>query len=121
MTTVRCLASAAAVAVALAAAPVPMAIPACAQIKWNLPTAYPADNFHSENLRAFAQDLVEVSGGKLAITVHPNASLFPANLLIGKVTAVPSAANPSASIIVTPAADLTSLQNVQVLTKVPGG
>ena len=78
MTTVRCLASAAAVAVALAAASVLTAAPACAQIKWSLPTAYPADNFHSENLSAFAKDLVDVTGGKLAITVHPNASLFPA-------------------------------------------
>jgi TRAP-type C4-dicarboxylate transport system substrate-binding protein len=78
MTTVRCLASAAAVAVALAAASVLTAAPACAQIKWSLPTAYPADNFHSENLSAFAKDLVDVTGGKLAITVYPNASLFPA-------------------------------------------
>src|ERR1700687_2792456 len=52
MTTVRCLALGAAVAVALAAAPLLMAAPAGAQIKWNLPSAYPADNFHSENLSA---------------------------------------------------------------------
>jgi TRAP-type C4-dicarboxylate transport system substrate-binding protein len=81
MTTVQCLASAAAVAVALVAAPVLTAGPACAQIKWSLPTAYPADNFHTENLNAFAQDLRDVTGGKLAITVHPNASLFPATAI----------------------------------------
>jgi len=62
----------AAVAAALTAAP------ASAQIKWTLPSAYPADNFHSENLSAFARDVADVTGGKLAITVHPNASLFPA-------------------------------------------
>jgi rod shape-determining protein MreC len=66
----------------------------------------------------------EVKVGDLIVTAGEratdNASLFPANLLIGKVTAVPSAADPSGSIIVAPAADLTSLQNVQVLTKVPG-
>ena len=78
MTTVRCLALRAAVAVALAAVPALMAVPASAQVKWSLPSAYPADNFHSENLSAFARDLADVTGGKLAITVHPNASLFPA-------------------------------------------
>jgi TRAP-type C4-dicarboxylate transport system substrate-binding protein len=49
-----------------------------AQTKWNLPAAYPADNFHSENLAAFAKDVAAGSGGKLEITVHPNASLFKA-------------------------------------------
>jgi TRAP-type C4-dicarboxylate transport system substrate-binding protein len=81
MTTVRGLALAAAVAVALAAAPVWTAGPAGAQVKWNLPSAYPADNFHSENLGAFAKDLADVTGGKLAITVYPNASLFPATAI----------------------------------------
>src|SRR5882672_2886816 len=81
MRTVRCLALGAAVAVALAAAPVLTAAPAGAQVKWNLPSAYPADNFHSENLSAFAKDLSDVTGGKLAITVYPNASLFPATAI----------------------------------------
>jgi len=81
MTTYRSSALAAAAAVALAAAPMLTAAPAGAQIKWNLPSAYPADNFHSENLTAFAKDLDEATGGKLAITVHPNASLFPATAI----------------------------------------
>ena len=51
---------------------------ATAQTKWNLPAAYPADNFHSENLVAFAKDVAAGSGGKVEITVHPNASLFKA-------------------------------------------
>jgi TRAP-type C4-dicarboxylate transport system substrate-binding protein len=72
---VRFFAFAAAAAVALAA------VPACAQITWNLPSAYPADNFHSENLSAFARDLADVSGGKIAIKVFPNASLFPATAI----------------------------------------
>ena len=72
MTMLRSIAFAAAAAVALAAAP------ACAQVNWSLPSAYPANNFHSENLAAFAKDLGEATAGKLAITVHPNASLFPA-------------------------------------------
>jgi len=52
--------------------------PASAQTKWNLPAAYPADNPHSENLTLFAKDVAEATGGKLQITVHPNASLFKA-------------------------------------------
>jgi TRAP-type C4-dicarboxylate transport system substrate-binding protein len=55
-----------------------LSLPAMAQTKWNLPAAYPADNFHSENLVLFAKDVGEASGGKLQITVHPNASLFKA-------------------------------------------
>jgi TRAP-type C4-dicarboxylate transport system substrate-binding protein len=50
-----------------------------AQTKWDLPAAYPATNFHTENLNAFAADVDKASGGKLKITVHPNASLFKAN------------------------------------------
>ena len=49
-----------------------------AQTKWDLPAAYPATNFHSENLVQFANDVDKASGGKLKITVHPGASLFKA-------------------------------------------
>jgi TRAP-type C4-dicarboxylate transport system substrate-binding protein len=55
-----------------------MAAPAMAQTKWNLPAAYPPDNFHTENLNAFAKDVADATGGKLQITVHGNASLFKA-------------------------------------------
>jgi TRAP-type C4-dicarboxylate transport system substrate-binding protein len=51
---------------------------AFAQTKWDLPAAYPASNFHSENLVQFANDVDKASGGKLKITVHANASLFKA-------------------------------------------
>ena len=51
---------------------------AAAQTKWNLPGGYPADNFHSENLVAFAKDVAAATDGKLQITVHPAASLFKA-------------------------------------------
>ena len=49
-----------------------------AQTKWDLPAAYPATNFHTENLVQFAADVDKASGGKLKIQVHPNASLFKA-------------------------------------------
>lgn len=52
---------------------------AFAQTKWDLPAAYPANNFHTENLTQFAADVDKATGGKLKITVHSNASLFKAN------------------------------------------
>ena len=75
MAMLRLSAFAAAVAVAL------LATPACAQVRWSLPSAYPADNFHSENLGAFAQEVAEATGGKLAIKTYPNAALFPATAI----------------------------------------
>jgi TRAP-type C4-dicarboxylate transport system substrate-binding protein len=60
------------------AAAIGFALPALAQTKWDLPTAYPATNFHTENITAFANDVDKASGGKLKIQVHPNASLFKA-------------------------------------------
>jgi TRAP-type C4-dicarboxylate transport system substrate-binding protein len=49
-----------------------------AQTKWDLPTAYPATNFHTENIQAFANEVEKASGGKLKIQVHAAASLFKA-------------------------------------------
>jgi TRAP-type transport system periplasmic protein len=55
-----------------------IALPAAAQTKWDLPAAYPTNNFHTENLQQFADDVDKATGGKLKITVHANASLFKA-------------------------------------------
>jgi TRAP-type C4-dicarboxylate transport system substrate-binding protein len=49
-----------------------------AQTKWDLPAAYPASNFHTENITQFAKDVETATSGKLKITVHANASLFKA-------------------------------------------
>jgi len=49
-----------------------------AQTKWDLASAYPANNFHTENLVQFANDVDKATAGKLKITVHANASLFKA-------------------------------------------
>ena len=56
-----------------------LAVGATAQTKWDLPAAYAAGNFHTENLVAFANDVDKATAGKLKITVHANASLFKAN------------------------------------------
>jgi TRAP-type C4-dicarboxylate transport system substrate-binding protein len=61
-----------------AALAVAIALPAVAQTKWDLPTAYPANNFHTENLQQFVNDVDKATGGKLKIQLHPNASLFKA-------------------------------------------
>ncbi len=55
-----------------------VAAPVLAQTKWDLPAAYPASNFHTENLVQFAGDVDKATAGKLKITVHANASLFKA-------------------------------------------
>ncbi len=62
------------VALALAA----VFAPAQAQVKWDLPTAYPATNYHTENIQQFANDVDKASGGKLKIQIHPAGSLFKA-------------------------------------------
>jgi TRAP-type C4-dicarboxylate transport system substrate-binding protein len=64
---------------ALFAAALTLGGSAFAQTKWDLPAAYPASNFHTENLVQFASDVEKASGGKLKIQVHANASLFKAN------------------------------------------
>jgi TRAP-type C4-dicarboxylate transport system substrate-binding protein len=52
--------------------------PAQAQVKWDLPAAYPVSNFHTENIQQFADEVEKATGGKLKIVVHANASLFKA-------------------------------------------
>jgi TRAP-type transport system periplasmic protein len=63
----------------LIAAALTLGMSAMAQTKWDLPAAYPAGNFHTENLVQFANEVEKTSGGKLKINVHANASLFKAN------------------------------------------
>ena len=55
------------------------ALAASAQTKWDMPTPYPAANFHTENITQFAADVDKATAGKLKITVHPGGSLYKAN------------------------------------------
>lgn len=64
--------------IALSAAALALATTVSAQTKWDLPSAYPESNFHTQNLDQFAKDVDKATGGKLKITVHSNASLFKA-------------------------------------------
>jgi TRAP-type C4-dicarboxylate transport system substrate-binding protein len=43
---------------------------------WDMPLPYPDGNFHTKNVRAFTDEVKQLSGGKLNITVHSGASLF---------------------------------------------
>src|SRR6266705_4329756 len=65
--------------VLVAALGVSLTLGASAQTKWDLPTAYPPTNFHTENITQFVADVDKATAGKLKITVHSNASLFKAN------------------------------------------
>lgn len=47
--------------------------------KWDMPMAYPATNFHSENGVAFAKCVADGTGGKLDIVVHAGGSLYAGN------------------------------------------
>jgi TRAP-type C4-dicarboxylate transport system substrate-binding protein len=49
-----------------------------AQTKWDMPMAYPVNNFHSVNGQKFADAVKQRSAGKLVIVVHAGASLFKA-------------------------------------------
>ncbi|MGL4576745.1 MAG: TRAP transporter substrate-binding protein [Burkholderiaceae bacterium] len=49
-----------------------------AQTKWDVVTGYPETSFHVKNLRQFAQELNEATGGQLQLTVHPGGSLVKA-------------------------------------------
>jgi len=47
--------------------------------KWDMPMAYPATNYHSENGAKFAQCVTDGTSGALEIVTHPNGSLFGGN------------------------------------------
>ncbi|MCB4821760.1 TRAP transporter substrate-binding protein [Roseicella aerolata] len=48
-----------------------------AQTRWQMATPYPDGNFHTRNIREFTADIEQATGGKLAVTIHSNASLLP--------------------------------------------
>ena len=62
--------------VALAACALALPALAIAQTKWNLPTGYAEGNFHTQNIKQFADEVRTATGGKLDIVVHSGASLM---------------------------------------------
>ena len=49
---------------------------ALAQTKWDMPTPYSDGEFHTRNVRQFAEDVKKNTSGALDITVHSNQSLI---------------------------------------------
>jgi len=44
--------------------------------KWDMPLAYSATNYHSENAAAFAAEITQATGGALEVVTHPGGSLY---------------------------------------------
>ncbi|WP_226780630.1 TRAP transporter substrate-binding protein [Oceaniglobus trochenteri] len=61
---------------ALAASVATLATTAAHAENWDMPMAYPADNYHTENAQIFVDAVRECSGGDLNITIHAGGSLF---------------------------------------------
>jgi TRAP-type C4-dicarboxylate transport system substrate-binding protein len=49
---------------------------ALAQTKWDMPTPYSDGEFHTRNVKQFAEDVKKNTNGALEITVHSNQSLI---------------------------------------------
>jgi TRAP-type transport system periplasmic protein len=47
-----------------------------AQTKWDMPTPYSDGEFHTRNVKAFAEDVKKNTNGALDITVHANGALI---------------------------------------------
>lgn len=47
--------------------------------KWDMPMAYPATNYHSQNGTAFGKCVTDATSAKLSIVIHPGGSLFSGN------------------------------------------
>ncbi|HET8802304.1 MAG TPA: TRAP transporter substrate-binding protein [Marinobacter sp.] len=47
-----------------------------AETSWDMPTPYGDSNFHTVNIREFAEDVREATDGELNITVHSSGSLI---------------------------------------------
>jgi len=44
-------------------------------VQWHMATPYAEANFHTRNIRLFAEDVNKATGGRLAIVVHSNGAL----------------------------------------------
>ncbi|MBW6398688.1 TRAP transporter substrate-binding protein [Roseomonas sp. HJA6] len=49
---------------------------AAAQTRWQVATAYPDGNFHTQNLRSFLDAIQAGSNGRLSLQLHSNAALL---------------------------------------------
>jgi TRAP-type C4-dicarboxylate transport system substrate-binding protein len=54
-----------------------LAMPAMAQTRWVMASAYPDGNYHTQNIRQFLQEVERDTAGGLAVQLHSNAALLP--------------------------------------------
>lgn len=97
---------------ACALAALAWSLPAQAQTKWDLPSGYAGNTFQVQNIDWFAQEVDRATGGKLKITVHPNASLFKANEI---KRAVQTGQTPAGEFILSGAANENALFGVDAI------
>ncbi len=57
----------------------PVAASAALAETWDMPTAYPAQNFQTVNAQEFGACVAQGTGGDINIVLHPNGSLFKGN------------------------------------------
>src|SRR3546814_8701880 len=53
-----------------------MAMSTASAATWDMPTPYPEAEFHTKNIRLFAEEVEKATGGSLKINVHSGQSLF---------------------------------------------
>lgn len=54
------------------------------ELEINVATAYAADNFHTQNLRQYADDVAKATGGRVRLKLHPAGSLLkPTEIFAG--------------------------------------
>lgn len=57
-----------------------LVLTACAketdQQTWDMPTPFPDNTFHTINVREFARDIEQLTGGKIHLKIHSGASLY---------------------------------------------
>src|SRR5690242_2062830 len=58
------------------AASMALAASAGAQTKWDMPTPYSDGEFHTINVRQFAEEVKKATGGQLELNIHSNGSLI---------------------------------------------
>ena len=63
----------------IASAIIGLAATAAHAQKWDMPEAYAATNYHSENNAKFAKCVTDGTSGKLSVVTHPGGSLFAGN------------------------------------------
>lgn len=62
--------------ITLAAAASLVSLSAASAATWEMPTPYPEAEFHTKNIRLFAEDVTKATGGSLTINIHSGQSLF---------------------------------------------